>query len=112
MLFELISGWNQDAKIACPTYNARPEIAAVKLSFCNTRYRAQYCIIPTRPIYEPDRCTGKLIVTRISCLDNEPMGILGCWSAGLIRQARRYSGYSMLTVIPHVIPHGFRATRP
>lgn len=33
MLFELICGWSQDTKIAYRIYNARPEIAAVQLSY-------------------------------------------------------------------------------
>lgn len=96
--FGLIPHWAKDTKIARNTYNARSETVAEKSSFRDSWRASRHCIIPADAIYEPDWRSGKAIATRISRVDDQPMGIAGLWSAWKSPTGDIIHSYTMLTI--------------
>ena len=96
-VFGLIPHWAKDTKIGRQTYNARSETVAVKPSFRDAWKNAQHCIIPADAFFEPDWRSGKAVATRISMVDDAPMGIAGLWSSWRSPQGLLHS-FTMLTI--------------
>lgn len=96
--FGLIPHWAKDTKIARNTYNARSETVAEKPCFRDSWRASRHCIIPADAIYEPDWRSGKAIATRISRVDDQPMGIAGLWSAWKAPTGDIIHSYTMLTI--------------
>ena len=78
--FGMIPHWSKDDKIARHTYNARSETVAEKPSFRDAWRLGRHCIIPADAIFEPDWRSGKAVPTRITRVDDKPMGIAGLWT--------------------------------
>jgi putative SOS response-associated peptidase YedK len=96
-VFGLIPHWAPDTKIGRQTFNARSETVAVKPSFRDAWKNAQHCIIPVEAIFEPDWRSGKAIATRVSNVNDEPMGIAGLWSSWKSPKGWLHS-FTMLTI--------------
>lgn len=96
-VFGLIPHWAADTKIGRQTFNARSETVAAKPSFRDAWKNAQHCIIPVEAIFEPDWRTGKAIATRITSLNDEPLGIAGLWSSWKSPKGVLHS-FTMLTI--------------
>ena len=78
--FGLLAHWAKDEKFGRRTFNARSETTTTLPSFRDAWRKQHRCIIPAEAIYEPDWCSGKAVLTRITRADGEPMGIAGLWS--------------------------------
>ena len=96
--FGLIPHWSKDTKIARHTYNARTETVADKPAFRDAWRLRRFCIIPAEAIYEPDWRSGQAISTRITRLDQEPMGIAGIWTGWRTQTGQIIRSFSMLTI--------------
>lgn len=78
--FGMIPHWSKDTKITKSTYNARAETVAEKNSFRDAWRLGRHCIVPAEAIFEPDYRSGKAVWTKITRVDDKPMGIAGIWT--------------------------------
>jgi len=100
--FGLIPHWVKDDKQATQMmrrcFNARSETAAKLPAFRDAWKYSRHCIIPADAIYEPDWRTGKAIPTRITAIDDEPLGVAGLWSWWQPPAGGEVHSFTMLTV--------------
>ena len=97
-LFGLVPHWADSTRLIRSTFNARSETAAEKPSFRDAWKKSQHCIIPAEAIYEPDWRSGKAVATRISAVDEAPLGIAGLWSAWKPDKGDIVFSFTMLTI--------------
>ena len=97
-LFGLVPHWADSTKLTKSTFNARSETAAEKPSFRDAWKKSQHCVIPADAIYEPDWRSGKAVATRISAVDEAPLGIAGLWSAWKSDKGDIVFSFTMLTI--------------
>ena len=96
--FGLIPHWSKDATIARRTYNARSETVHEKPSYRDSWRLSRHCIIPAEAIYEPDWRSGKAVATRITRVDEKPMGIAGLWASWKGPTGEQTLSFTMLTI--------------
>ncbi|MEN4919459.1 SOS response-associated peptidase family protein [Achromobacter spanius] len=80
------------------TFNARSETAPKSFTFSNAWRRAQHCIIPADPIFEPDWRSGKAVATRFTRADGAPLGIAGLWDRFRDAAGQWQDSYTMLMI--------------